>query len=260
MRFVDIDGSGRPHLIVAPLMGRNSTQKANWTDGSPVRILAFKIPKDPTRDRWVPEVIDESLHVVHNFWVIPAGRAPSGLFTASYEGVKGFVNLGKKWNGSELGSGNQTDPKGSRGSSEVKVGNSNDRISFIGTIEPWHGHQVVVYTPPGEQFGRFTRNVIDENLKWGHAVWTADLDAKGKDDLIIGVRDDKSEKPGERRGVRLYKALDEKGTKWARHILDDGGIAVEDLAAADLDGDGRIDIVAVGRQTHNIRIYWNKGK
>src|SRR5262249_7476133 len=78
-------------------------------------------------------------------------------------------------------------------------------------------------------------------------------------ELIIGVRDDKSDKPGERRGVRLYKALDDKGTKWARHILDDGGIAVEDLAAADLDGDGRIDIVAVGRRTHNIRSYWNKG-
>jgi hypothetical protein len=29
---------------------------------------------------------------------------------------------------------------------------------------------------------------------------------------------------------------------------------------ADLDGDGRIDIVAVGRQTHNGRIYWNLGK
>ena len=37
------------------------------------------------------------------------------------------------------------------------------------------------------------------------------------------------------------------------------GVAVEDLAAADLNVDGRIDIVAVGRQTHNIRIYWNEG-
>ena len=107
--------------------------------------------------------------------------------------------------------------------------------------------------------GRFTRQVIDDNLKWGHAVWCADLDGDKNDELIIGVRDDKSDKAGERRGVRLYKALDDKGTKWARHILDDGGIAVEDLAAADLDGDGRIDIVAVGRQTHNIRIYWNRG-
>jgi hypothetical protein len=29
---------------------------------------------------------------------------------------------------------------------------------------------------------------------------------------------------------------------------------------ADLDGDGRPDIVAVGRATHNARIYWNRAK
>ena len=38
-----------------------------------------------------------------------------------------------------------------------------------------------------------------------------------------------------------------------------GQVAVEDITAGDLNGDGRIDIVAVGRQTHNIRIYWNEG-
>jgi hypothetical protein len=135
------------------------------------------------------------------------------------------------------------------------------------TIEPWHGNQVVIHTTQKDARPSFTdadrwlsvRHVIDDQLKWGHAVWCADLDGDKHDEIIIGVRDDKSEKPGERRGVRLYKALNDQGPKWARHILDDGGIAVEDLAAADLDGDGRIDIVAVGRQTHNIRIYWNKG-
>ena len=30
-------------------------------------------------------------------------------------------------------------------------------------------------------------------------------------------------------------------------MLDEGGVAVEDLTAADLNGDGKIDIIAVGR-------------
>jgi hypothetical protein len=102
--------------------------------------------------------------------------------------------------------------------------------------------------------------VVDEQLKWGHAVWCADLDGDGDEELVIGVRDDRSGKAGEKRGVRVYKATDSKGAKWRRQFVDEGGVAVEDLAVADLDGDGRPDIVAVGRQTHNIRIYWNKAK
>src|SRR5262249_8322009 len=130
------------------------------------------------------------------------------------------------------------------------------------TIEPWHGNQVVVYTPPEKDGHLWERHVIDDHLRWGHAVWCADLDGDGGDELIIGVRDDpaKGDNFTERRGVRVYKALDERGTRWARQIIDNGGVAVEDLAAVDLNGDGATDIVAVGRQTHNLRIYWNRGR
>jgi hypothetical protein len=34
----------------------------------------------------------------------------------------------------------------------------------------------------------------------------------------------------------------------------------EDAICADLNGDGKIDIVAVGRSTKNVKIYWNEGK
>jgi hypothetical protein len=102
--------------------------------------------------------------------------------------------------------------------------------------------------------------VLDDHLAWGHAVWCADLDGDGGDELIIGVRDDpgKNATFQERRGVRVYKAQDDRGERWARQLIDPGGVAVEDLAVADLDGDGRPDIVAVGRQTRNVRIYWNQ--
>jgi hypothetical protein len=33
---------------------------------------------------------------------------------------------------------------------------------------------------------------------------------------------------------------------------------VEDLATGDFDNDGDVDIVAVGRSTHNAVIYWNE--
>lgn len=263
IRFADIDGSGKPHLLVAPLFGPNSTREKNYMD-VPVRLLAYAIPKDPTRDRWVPEVVNASLHVMHNFYPIAAAQGKGkDILTASYEGVSLLSRSANKssssWQVKHLGEGNQENPKSNRGASEIKQGKLKNGRNFIATVEPWHGNQIVMYTPPDDPAKLWNRQVIDGDLKWGHAVWCADLDGDGNDELIIGVRDDLSMKPEERRGVRLYKSLDANGTKWARHYLESGGVAVEDLAAADLDQDGRIDIVAVGRQTKNARIYWNLG-
>ncbi len=261
IRFADLEGNGKPVLLVGPLMGRGSTAGKNWMDGSPARLLAYRIPKDPTRDRWVPEVIDESLHVMHNFWPIPA-RSGKGMdvLTASYDGVHRISRQGEKWARQQIGTGNQSTPAGKRGASEIKMGKLTGGREVIATIEPWHGDQVVVYTPPAKEGGLWQRHVIDESLRWGHAVWCADLDGDGSDELIIGVRDDRGKKPGERRGVRIYKALDGEGKRWQRQLLDEGGVAVEDLACADLHGEGKIDIVAVGRATKNVRMYRNLGK
>jgi hypothetical protein len=260
IRFAHLDGAGKPALLVVPLMGRNSTGAKNNMDGLPVRVLAYRIPKDPVRDRWQADVLDESMHVVHNFYPIPAKNGKGmDVLTASYEGVGLLSRDDGKWTRRPIGAGDQAHPDKSRGSSEIKRGMLKDGRPFLATIEPWHGNQVVVYTPPADPAGLWDRHDLDNKLKWGHAVWCADLDGDGGDELIIGVRDNLSGNSGEKCGVRLYKPTDDKGAKWQRHLLDEGGVAVEDLAAADLDGDGRIDLVAVGRQSHNARIYWNKG-
>jgi hypothetical protein len=272
IRAIDIDGDGRPEVVSVPLQGRDCTAKGNWTDGRPVRITSYKVPaKDPEKpESWKPVVLSEELHVCHNFWPRYPGTelgTPSiaELYVASYEGVSVVHRSNGTWTTTREGEGNQTNQKGSRGASEIKYlkwGRTGDPV--IATIEPWHGNQVVTYTPPKPGAKLWNRHVIDEQLRWGHAVWFADLDGDGKDELIIGVRDDPNPKAGdkftERRGVRIYKCTGGKGEKWERFILDNGGVAVEDLAAADLDGDGKIDIIAVGRQTGNCRIYWNQGK
>jgi hypothetical protein len=258
LRFADIDGDGKPELLVVPLFGKGSSPKANWMD-APLRVLAYRIPKNPERDRWVPETLSRDFHVAHNFWPIPARHGKGkDILVASYEGVNLLSRSGDKWSSRKLGAGNQDNPNGKRGASEIKEGKLKNGRKFIATVEPWHGHQIVVYTEPAQAGQLWDRHVIDDQLLWGHAVWCADLDGDGNDEIIIGVRDDLNGQY--RRGVRIYKVQDDKGERWARHIVDNGGVACEDMACADLDGDGRIDIVAVGRQTGNGRIYWNLGK
>ncbi|MCZ2341980.1 MAG: VCBS repeat-containing protein [Bacteroidales bacterium] len=265
VRAIDLDGDGKPEIVHMPLMGREATKAGNWMNGRPVRVMALAVPADPRKpEHWKPQVVIDNLHVMHNFAPAPRSARGTELLAAAYEGVFSIRRTPTGWNAVKIGTGNQDTPQSNRGASEIEPGRLAGNKPVIATIEPWHGHQVVVYTPPTGSETLWNRHLLDEQLRWGHGVEYADLDGDGGDELIVGVRDDpnpaRGDKHTERRGVRLYRATDGTGQKWERQILENGGVAVEDLAVADLNGDGKPDIVAVGRATGNARIYWNRGK
>jgi hypothetical protein len=263
MRWGDPMGTGKPQLIVAPLQGRD-TKGPNWGEGQGVRVLVYSIPTDPLNDPWKAEVADDTLHTTHNLQLVDFdGDGPDDIVIAGWEGV--FVlrrDSAGHWSKTQIGAGDQQSSP-SKGSSEVKVGKLADGRRYLATIEPWHGHQVVVYTPPPTGPGLWDRTVIDSPVQWGHAVWCADLDGDGDQELIIGQRDknkDASRTPAGP-GVFVYDPKSGPSTPltFTRHVLDDGGIGCEDLVAADLNNDGHLDILAGGRSTHNVKIYWNQG-
>lgn len=270
MRWGDVLGTGKAQLVVAPLQGRG-TKGPNWGEGQGVRVLVYSVPADPAKDPWPFEVADDLLHTTHNLQVVDFdGDGRDEIVIAGWEGV--FVlkrGPGGRWSKTRIGAGHQESGP-AKGSSEVKVGKLADGRRFVATIEPWHGYQVVVYTLPklladAAKSSLWDRAVLDEPVQWGHAVWCADLDGDGDDELIVGQRD-KSKDPNRTPagpGVLVYDPQPFDGhfpRKFDRHVIDDGGVGCEDLVAADLDGDGRPDILAGGRSTHNVKIYWNRAK
>jgi hypothetical protein len=260
MRWGRVLGDGKTQLVVAPLQGRG-TKGPNWGEGQGVRVMVFSIPAEPVNQRWPMEVADDSLHTIHNLQLVDFdGDGQDEILLAAWEGVYLLKRDSQgHWSKTQLGTGNQ-EAKPSKGSSEIKLGSLSDGRKYIATIEPWHGFQVVVYTPPKAGTGLWDRKVIDEPLQWGHGVWCANLDDDPDQELIIGQRDkNKDGITPAGPGVRVYDPKPGSGPlEFTRHVIDDGGVAVEDLVAADLDGDGRNDLIAGGRATHNVKIYWNR--
>lgn len=247
IRWANVDGSGRPALIVAPLHGRG-TAPPEWA-GPGARLLVFRVPKDPAKDPWPQEIADDTLHILHNFTVEDFdGDGRDELLTASREGVHVLDrDPDGKWSRTRIGDG---------APGEIRMGTVGKR-RVLATVEPWHGTNIVVYREPdkpsgGEKGGLWTRHVIDDGVAGGHALGWADFDGDGDDELVAGWREGSL-------GVALYEIAND-GTLASKAMIDAGGMATEDIAVADLDGDKRPDIVASGRKTANVRIYWNRGQ
>jgi hypothetical protein len=240
IRWADLDGDNTRELVVVPLHGRG-TKGPDWL-GQGARILIFRPPANPTRDPWPMEVADDTLHIVHNF--LPANMdsdAGDELLVASREGVNLLKRRQTKdkvdWSRTLIGEG---------APGEIKLGRVGAR-RMIATVEPWHGTSIVVYA---EQPGMWARTVIEPAITGGHALGWADFDGDGNDDLAVGWRDKQP-------GVAVY-TVDRSGALTSKTVIDDGGMATEDLAVVDLNGDKRPDIVASGRATRNVKIYWNE--
>lgn len=241
LRWVDIDGNGKKVLVNAPLAGAFA-KPPDYKGAVPV---VFYRP-----GLWKREIISEELQgVLHGLLATnwDAGK-PEEILTASFLGVDLFsFGKNKRWQRTKIVNGNP-EPWPRSGSSEIAVGKLG-RDRFLGTIEPWHGNQVVIYR---QSQNSWQRQVIDTTLNDGHVLLTADLNHDGRDEVIAGYR-------GQGRSLYIYSADDPKDDHWSRQILDDGGMGAAGCAVADLNGDGKLDVACIGTATANLKWYENLG-
>jgi hypothetical protein len=249
MRWVK-NAAGRFDLVVVPLHGRGNNPGAGTGEG--VKILAYKMPSDP-RKPWTTQLLDASMHKAHNFDPVQwHSEAAQELLVAGKEGVFLLNPADDKTSLQQL-SGTE-----SGGAGEVRLGKLQSGKRFFATVEPMHGTNLVVYAEPANPAGKelWQRNVLDSSLVDGHALACGDMTGSGGDQIVVGWR--AMGKPGVKVGIKLFTPSDANGAKWKQTVVDDNTMACEDLCLADLNGDGRLDIVAAGRATKNVKIYFNE--
>lgn len=239
--------NGKYSLVVKPLRGKGSVDGV----GPGIRILSYFPPADPTSE-WKTEVISDSLNLSHNFHPVNWDDDPEEeLIVAAKQGVWYHDHTDDGWKLTQL-----TD----QFAGEIRDGRLPDGRRFIATVEPMHGTVCAAYVEPEEgTSGLWPRlAVLDEAMKDGHALAVADFLGVGSDQIVVGWRAmHPRDVPGEP-GIKLFAPSMPDGSAWRETKISGPEVAVEDIKAGDLDGDGKPEIVAAARQTKNLRVFFNE--
>lgn len=237
-------------LINLPIIGVGASAP-RYEGGA--QMKAYEIPLDP-KGVWGSVVVSDDLEMAHGVTVVDwdeDGR--DELLTASFAGIAllQFAHDGQFVKHTAIGEGNRGE-RPTQGSSEVGLGSLPDGSRFLASIEPWHGNEVVVYTPNADGTLPWLRVVIDDSFVGGHALVVADLNNDGSDEIIAGHRSLPY-------GLYSYRYMDST-QQWERTALNTGRIGVAGLIVTDLTGDGYRDIVVIGSATGNVVLFENQGR
>lgn len=232
MRWVK-DSKGKYFLVVLPLHGRGN----KGGEGVGVKVIAYEYPSN-LKLTWKYFTISDDMHMTHNMAIKESTGKNTEIYIAGKEGVKVITEPFTSRNSAVTTSISGSD----HASGEIKLSRN-----FIATIQPMHGNKLSVYSENGK------RVIIDSGFAEGHALGVADFAGSGIDQIVAGWRN--PDKDG-LVGIKMYSM--DNGNEWKSVWVDKNGMACEDLQVLDMNGDGKPDIVASGRATKNLKIYWNK--
>ena len=248
MRWIESPKRGF-ELLSVPLHGYGNKNG----EGEGVPIMTYRKPADPHQP-WETNVLVKTWHKTHNFDT--HNFRPEGPFI--WVGAKEGIFMIRRSNSAIA----QLATNDVGGMGEVRAGimikNNGEKLRFLAAIEPMHGTNLTLFTPeptasPANAF--WTRHVLDSSLADGHALACGDLLGLGRDQIVAGWRAMGSKA---KVGIKLYTPLDNDLKEWRTTLVDDNGMACEDLCLADLNGDGKLDIIAAGRGTKNVKVYFNE--
>lgn len=238
-----IIGGLNPYLAVLPLHGIGNV-KGEGENLVNLTALQPDLENLTNPGKWETWVRGRSMHVTHNFdsW-------NGELLVAGAEGIQYYnIEDADRHEGIYISTENSNPP--TRGAGEVRSASDEN---FIAAIEPLHGNDLVVYR--GSHRDGWKRELLTDRLAEGHALAIGDLNGDGREDIVYGWR-----KPDADGHTGLGIFLQTEDGTWDSSWKSLDLVAVEDLKLADLDGDGKLDIVAAGRSTNNLVIFWSRSR
>ena len=129
-------------------------------------------------------------------------------------------------------------------------------LGFWSRVQPKESkhHQVVWYENEGHpERGPWRKHVICEHFPNAFEAVAADLDGDGQLEVVATAW-------GEEGRVALFKHRGDPRGTWDMQILKEGWTKADQVFLADLDGDGRLDIVAAAERGSNELRWWrNQG-
>jgi hypothetical protein len=239
-------GEKQYSLVVLPLHGRGNANGA----GAGVKVIGYAFPEKPEDPAgWKQTVIDNGMHITHNFDLRP-GDTKDELLIAGKEAVLSAIPNGAGWNTDRLPLTESGGGPAFGGVGEVRFGpDAGKDHRAVCCIEPFHGPNLSLLEYDALSRS-WKRQVLDTTFNQGHALATGNVLGGDRPQIIAGWREPNKDKEF---GIRIYH---EEGGKWRPDwVCAPNSMACEDLKLADLDGDGRPEIIGAGRATKNVVIY-----